>query len=289
MSADTAARATDRVAPADGPATGTLRMAVELRQGRSVVAEQYHHGALRVLRPHHFDPWQVSYPVINPGGGYLGGDRYEIDVQVGAGAALMLTSQAATKVYRTPQAPARQETVFRVAEGGLLEYLPDQLIMYRQGRYVQDTTIVVAPGGTCIMADVVTPGWSPQGEPFRYDWANLRNRVLRPDGSTLLVDNLWLEPGVTPMTGLGALEGHSHAGSLLVVDRRVTDDLVDRVEEMSRTWADLRVGLSLAPGPAMVVRLLGRGTASLQAAIAAVDDLLRKEWFDLPPVDLRKY
>ena len=53
------------------------------RGDRTVAAHQFHAGALRVLRPHHLDgSGQPCFVVVNPGGGYLGGDRYELDVTV---------------------------------------------------------------------------------------------------------------------------------------------------------------------------------------------------------------
>jgi urease accessory protein len=40
--------------------------------------------------------------MVNPGGAYLGADVFVIEVEVEAGADLLLTTQSATKVYRTP-------------------------------------------------------------------------------------------------------------------------------------------------------------------------------------------
>lgn len=83
---------------------GELRLRIGVRGTRSVAVEQFHTGALRVLRPHYLDrSGQVCYTAINPGGGYLGGDWYRFQLDVDAGASVLFTSQAATKVYRTPR------------------------------------------------------------------------------------------------------------------------------------------------------------------------------------------
>ena len=73
-------------------------------------------GALRILKPLHLDgTGQVCYPVINPGGAYFGADRYELALEVGQDASLLSTTQSATKVYRTPQGPARQAALHQHA------------------------------------------------------------------------------------------------------------------------------------------------------------------------------
>lgn len=46
--------------------------------------------------------------MVNPGGAYLGADLFLIDVEVEDGADLLLTTQSATKIYRTPGSFAEQ-------------------------------------------------------------------------------------------------------------------------------------------------------------------------------------
>ena len=156
---------------------GELRLRIGVRGPRSVAVEQFHTGALRVLRPHYLDrSGQVCYTAINPGGGYLGGDWYRFQLDVDAGASVLFTSQAATKVYRTPTEPARQHTEIRLGPDAVLESLPDQLIVYREGSYEQTTRAEVDPTATYIATEVVTPGWAPEGTRFGY-----RRAVLRTD------------------------------------------------------------------------------------------------------------
>ena len=93
--------------------TGELSLRIERRRdanggdGSSVATSQFHRGALRVLRPYYADDsGQATYTVINPGGAYFGGDTYQLTLDVSDNAALRVTTQSATKVYKTPQGPA---------------------------------------------------------------------------------------------------------------------------------------------------------------------------------------
>lgn len=167
-------------AAASSPAewAGQLRLSVAERNGRSYAARQFHEGALRVLRPHYLDrSGQVTYTVVNPGGAYLGADAYLLDVAVERDASLALTTQSATKVYRTPQGPATQDMSVRLGPGSCLEHVPDQLIVYRGGSYLQRTRVDMDPAASLLLAEVVTPGWSPSGESFAYDELRLRTEV----------------------------------------------------------------------------------------------------------------
>ncbi|OMH32462.1 urease accessory protein UreD [Tersicoccus sp. Bi-70] len=272
---------------------GELDLTVEPRHGRSVAVHQYHRGALRVLRPLYLDAsGQVTYVVVNPGGAYLDGDRYRLGLTLAPGAELLLTTQSATKVYRTPHTGATQTFTARLAAGSRLEYLPDQLIAYRGARYRQDTRIAMDPQASLVLADVITPGWSPNGIPFRYDALRLRTAVTM-GGRPVVVDNLQLGSGDgdgdAGTAGPGLLEGRTHVGTLLVVDPRVGAEQVDAARAQLAARLGLIGGATALAVPGMVLRVLGDSTETVSAALLAVVDDLRAAWTGQAGVDLRKY
>ena len=273
--------------------TGRLELILAPRGERTVAVHQFHTGALRVLRPHHLDgSGQPCFVVVNPGGGYLGGDHYELDVAVEAAGTTLVTTQSATKVYRAPAAPARQDVRFTLGPDAVLEYLPDQLIAYANADYVQHTMVEMDPTACFMAGEVVTPGWASDGTPFRYRSVVLRTEVVMR-GRTVVVDNLRLQPEEDAVAGIGFLEGHSHLGSLLVVDPRADRGLIDRVHTRLATaesrMPGLRCGVSPLPVPGLIVRALGPGSDELTELLLDISALLRSEWMGQPRVDLRKY
>jgi urease accessory protein len=249
-----------------------------------------------VLRPHYLDDsGQVCYVVVNPGGAYLGADLFLLDVEVQDGADLLLTTQSATKVYRTPGSFAEQRMTVRLGEGARLELMPDQLIAYREASYRQHTHITVRPSSSLVMAEVVTPGWSPDGAAFRYEEVRLRNeiRVEGPGGTRLLaLDNLLIRPPAGDVTGMGFMEGFSHVGSLLVVDPRVDQALADDLHALALDH-DARAGVSLtrtvSGTTGLVLRALSNSTGELARLLNASANLLRTRWHGQEPLDLRKH
>lgn len=285
--------------PGLGP-RGELELVIADRAGRSVATHQFHRGALRVLRAHYLDAsGQVCYVLVNPGGAYLGADTYVMDVDVEDGAKLLLTTQSATKVYRTPGTFAEQRMRLRLGEGAQLELAPDQLIAYREASYRQHTHVTVRPSSSLIMAEVMTPGWSPSGAPFGYEELRLRTEIrvesgVETGGETgiLAVDNVLIRPPLDDITGLGFLEGFSHLGSLIVVDARVDQDLVNELHAKAAGY-EAHTGVSLAASrlgtAALVLRSLSDSTDGLNRLLRGVADLLRERWYGQAPLDLRKY
>ena len=174
--------------------TGELRLDVENRKGKTVAKNVYFQGALKVMRPiYHDDSGQVCYYILNPGGGYLDGDRYQMKIALENKARLTLTTQSATKVYRTPHTPAYQETEIYLKKGSYLEYIPDPLIAYQHARYKQKNVIHMEKGATFLYSDIITPGWSPDGERFSYDQLQLINEIYM-DHELVAYDHIKLSP-----------------------------------------------------------------------------------------------
>lgn len=275
---------------------GALELQITVRQGRSIATHQFHQGALRVLRPHYLDEsGQVCYVVVNPGGAYLGADLFLIDVEVGDGADLLLTTQSATKIYRTPGSFAEQRMTLRLGEGARLELMPDQLIAYREASYRQNTHITVRPSSSLVMAEVITPGWSPDGASFRYEELRLRSeiRVETGDrGQLLALDNLLIRPPAGDVTGLGFMEGFSHLGSLVVVDPRVDQTLANELHTVTaehQAHTGISLTRSLAGTTGLVLRSLSNSTEELNGLLGACTALLRERWYGQAPLNLRKY
>nr|WP_310203801.1 urease accessory protein UreD [Paenarthrobacter nitroguajacolicus] len=284
------------LAVGERPVRGRLELGVGVRGGRSVALRQFHEGALRVLRPHYLDEsGQVCYVMVNPGGAYLGADLFLIEVEVEAGAGLLLTTQSATKVYRTPGSFAEQRMQVRLGEGSRLELMPDQLIAYREASYRQNTRMSLHPTSSLVMAEVITPGWSPDGASFKYEEVRLRNEIhvhAGEGGKLLALDNLLIRPPLGDVTGMGFMEGFSHLGSLLVVDRRVDQALADELHGITRDF-DAYTGVSLTAAIAgtagLVLRSLSNSTEELTALLGVCAGVLRERWYGQGPLNLRKY
>lgn len=264
---------------------------------------QFHRGALSVMRPIYLDDsGQVTLFILNPGGGYVSGDDYQIKVAMEKDAALALTTQSATKVYRTTGSPARQRMEVHLHEGAVLEYLPDQLIMYRQGSYEQYTNVYMHPDAHLLMAEVITPGWSPDAQPFQYQDLRMRTAVRVEDANAtprpLRIDHLRIAPPEENL-GIGVMEGYSHCGQLLLADRNLGEDLIEEINELV-DQAPVHAGVSaskaqfycpdgqLAPR-SLVVRSLSNDTQSLNTLHHRIADTVRSRLFSRPPLNLRKY
>jgi urease accessory protein len=127
------------------------------------------------------------------GGGLVDGDSIHLEVDVGARATGLLSTQSSTKVYRSPRG-CRQALQARVGEDGLLVLLPDPVACFAGARYEQETTVTLAPRASLVLLDAFTCGRAARGERWAFSHYLARTLIQR-EAVPLLVDAIRLDPG----------------------------------------------------------------------------------------------
>jgi urease accessory protein len=270
--------------------TGSLRLEVENKKGKTIPKNVYFQGAFKVMRPiYHDDSGQACYYLLNPGGGYLDGDRYQMEISLKERARLTLTTQSATKIYKTPNQPVYQETAITLKEGSYLEYIPDPLIAYQNARFKQKNIIHMDKGAMLLYSDILTPGWSPSGDRFSYDMLQLINEIYM-ENELVVYDHIKLNPETQNITALGFMEGFTHLGSMIVVGERTDNELLDQIYSSIETNTnECKIGLSLLQVPGFTVRVLANSTQMIEKIFAECHRIISQNWFDTIPSFLRKY
>lgn len=162
-----------------------LRAAVR-DDGRTVLAEQSFRAPFHLSKPY----WDAEarvllVQVVNPTAGILAGDRLDLEIAVDPGAALLVTTPSASRVFTMNAGTAECRQRFVVAAGAWLEVMPEPLVPHRGSTYRQTTSVEVENGGGLFFVDQVTPGRVAHGEAWA--WQRLRLELeIRIDGELIL-------------------------------------------------------------------------------------------------------
>jgi urease accessory protein len=273
---------------------GLLKLRLVNFDGVTRVQRQYQQAPLHAFRPIHLDPSRPDMAFIfvqQSGDGFVQGDRHRVDVECGPGASAHVTTQAATKVFAARQNFATQLVNLDVAAGAVLEYLPDPVVPCRGSRFFQRVTATVDPDATVILGETLLPGRVAHGEANAYDAYWSETEVRRPDGRLLFADVLRLNPARgTPATSIGTSGARDVVASLHVITSRIDPGgLVVALRGALALCADIVVGTSELPNDCgAVVRVLGRSSKTVQAAVATAWNAARLALLGAPAPDLRK-
>jgi urease accessory protein len=251
-------------APGPTPPEGVARLEFRRRGAVTEVARLFQQGALRVLRPNVPGGEPACAVLLNTSGGIVGGDVLEIEARLAPGAAAMITTQAAEKVYRSAGALSTIGVRLALAADAWLEWLPQETILFDRARLRRRLVLDLARSARLLAADLLVFGRRARGERFQNGFFHDRWEV-RSAGRLVWADALRLagDPGRL----LDAPFGFAGAGAAATAIY-VAPDAEDRLE-LARALIDrpdVQSGATCL-APVLIVRWLGEDPACVRHAL----------------------
>jgi urease accessory protein len=145
---------------------------VELVRGRSVVVASSAQSPLQLLNPSNEGAGAWVY-LASLGGGFVGDDALALEVEVKAGAMLLLSAQASTKVYRGSRASFAMRA--RVEAGATVVVWPPPVSCFSGARLEQVQRLELASDASVLLVDAFTAGRVANGE--RWSFEGLSSRL----------------------------------------------------------------------------------------------------------------
>ena len=284
-----AATALPAARPNEGP-QAALRFA-RAPDGRSYIARQRVGYPFHITRPFHFDEAPAGALTLylqSVSGGIYQGEDLQLTCSADAGSAAHVTTQAATIVHRMPAAPARQTVALEAADGALLEYLPDPLIMFPGARLASVLEIEASADATVIASESFAHH-DPGGEDRRFGRFEAELRI-RDEGSRLLALERYALAGDRLAEGASLVARWPAQGSLVVAHRGPEHEaILGALRTALAPTDDFYGGASALPNEAGVgVRLLARDGARLRSGLEAAWRAVRLALYGAPPAPRRK-
>jgi urease accessory protein len=258
-----------------------LRLEHDPDRQKTVAKEQYSKVPLytqRVLYLEESLPSMAYMYIISPSGGILQGDRYRMDITLKNDAFFHLTTQGATRLYRMDKNYATQIVNITVGEGCYFEYIPDQIIPYRNSRFYQEVTLNTHDNSTMVYSEMLVPGRVGSGESFEYDICYLKTNSKNQNGELRFIDIAMLEPKKKSIRNFGVLEGFDVVGTVYILtETKYIRELNDQINSMIESLPKIYGGATILPNNSgIMIRLLGAFATDVRNVIYEVVRICRK-------------
>lgn len=258
-----------------------LRLEHDPDRQKTVAKEQYSKVPLytqRVLYLEESLPSMAYMYIMSPSGGILQGDRYRMDITLKNDAFFHLTTQGATRLYRMDKNYATQIVNINVGEGCYFEYIPDQIIPYRNSRFYQKVTLNTHDNSTMVYSEILVPGRVGSGESFEYDICYLKTNAKNQNGELRFIDIAMLEPKKKSIRNFGVLEGFDVVGTVYILtETKHIRELNDQINSMIESLPKIYGGATIMPNNSgVMIRLLGAFASDVRNVIYEVVRISRK-------------
>jgi urease accessory protein len=255
-------------------AAGALELRFRRRGARTVLSDLRQSGCLKARFPRGADADWADAVMLNIGGGVAAGDRLDIAVALEPGARLTLAAQAAERFYRAlpGAAPAVVRNSLTIADGGSLEWLPQETILFDRASVDRRLDIALAPEARFLGVESLVFGRKAMGETVHR--ARLRDLIrIRRGGRLLLHDAIRMDGEVAAVLAHRATGNGARAvATLVLVDR----DAEAQCDPLRAALAGLPVEAGVSAWDGLLLsRIVAADGACLRAGVVAGLAVLR--------------
>jgi urease accessory protein len=269
-----------------------LRLEQDKSNGKTSVKEQYSRVPLYTQRALYLEEAlsNMAYMyIISPSGGILQGDRYRMDITLRKHAFAHITTQGATRIYRMEGNYATQIVNIDVGEDCYFEYIPDQVIPYRDSRFYQEANLRVHDNATLLYSEIITPGRVASGEHFDYDICYMKAIAKDHSGGLKFTDVAMLEPKKRDMKMFGVLSNHDVVGNMYIITKNKLQEINISVNAGLKAIPKIYAGATILPSNSGVgIRMLGNTASDVRYVIYEVVRIVRRIILDAPFSGIRK-
>ena len=205
--------------------------------------------------------------LINTAGGIAGGDRLQCDVTALPNASIAVTSQAAEKVYRALNEPARIATKLKACEAAKLAWLPQETIVFNRGRLSRQTEVDLSSGAELLALEWLVLGRAARGEEMAGGHISDSWRV-RKDGRLIWADSFLATDETFPHLHRKALLSNCRAVATLVYFGPRPDAWLELVRDIAPSLECHCAATSV--GWLVVIRFAAEESSALRGALRSV-------------------
>jgi len=206
--------------------------------------------------------------------GILDGDRQMIKITLGTGSRLYLHTQSYQRLFQM-KTGASQHMEVHMGEGASFCWLPHPCVPHASSIFSGSNRIFVGTGGRLIWGEVLTCGRKLTGEVFAFSSYRMRTEVFI-DGRLALLENIYLQPGMTPVNTISQMDGFTHQASLLFVEegRQSPKELREEIAAYLSSAHHLIFGVTEGPAGSLVIRLLGHAAEELYDHLRIIQNII---------------
>jgi len=263
---------------------GFLKLTLESdsQRNKTIITEQLSRVPLYVQKALYYDetiPSMAHVFVLSPSGGVLQGDRYRTDIELKNGAISHITTQGATRMYKMNSNYATQMINLNVGKNCYLEFLPEQLIPYKNSRYYQRVTLNVDDSATLVYSETIVPGRVAMGELFDYDVCCLKTLCYDGKHEMKFHDNCILEPKKQTMNSLGIFGNKTAYSMIFVVTKQeCIEELYETINQSCKDNDEITGGASILPNNSgLSVRVLSNSSELNKITVYNIAQIVRKQ------------
>jgi urease accessory protein len=252
-----------------------LSLGYAYASGKTTLVHRQHHGPLMVQKALYPEGSAVCHSIIlHPPGGIAGGDTLAVSLRLEPYSQALLTSPGAGKWYRSSGSYASQQLRFSVEENAVLEWLPQETILFDGALSRMNMEVELAQGAVFMGWEILCLGRAASGEKFNHGHLNQRVRI-KFAGKPIWQEFGNLQGGDALMNSPAGLAGCTVTATLILAGKAIPAELLNLCREVAVDgMAGEHCGITVLPD-VLIARYLGNKSEAAKQYFTALWTILR--------------
>ena len=223
-----------------------LALEYQHAHGRTLLSRRRHHGPLMVQKAFYPEGPDLCHTIVlHPPGGVAGGDTLTIEAHLARNARVLMTTPGAGKWYKSLGRPSRQQLRFVLDEETMLEWLPQETIIFDQVEASLSNHVTLTAQSVYVGGEILCLGRQASGETFTQGLLKLHTEIWR-DGQRLWGEYGRLAGGDPLLQSTVGLGGAPVCATLVVAGCAVTTEVLDAARALPAPEG-VRAGITALP------------------------------------------
>ncbi len=266
---------------------GIVDLVYANQNGKTQVTGCYTQSPFKIQRPFYPEGQEICHSVVlHTAGGIVSGDKLYQNLYLQDNAKSLITTAAASKIYKSNGKLANQNINIKIDAGACLEFIPQETIVFDRAVYRQDVTVNLAPEASFFGWEITRFGRSARGENFLHgEWRS--NTEVWQGGCPLWIDRQWLVGGEEMFYSPNALYGKPLVGTLFCIGKPVSEEVVAKSRNCwynRKTQGEAGVTQLLS---GLLCRYRGSSTSEVKHWFMDVWQLLRPNYLGISAIKPR--
>ncbi|MFM7572756.1 MAG: urease accessory protein UreD [Snowella sp.] len=265
--------------------TGKLDLNYSHQDGTTKLSQAIAQAPLKIQRAFYPEGPELCHSVIlHTAGGIVGGDRLVQTIELEPHSQVLLTTAAATKVYRSEGERSQQIITIKLGENAYLEWFPQETVIFNEAIYQQDLRVELGKNAVFCGWEITRLGRTARGEQFLTgDWRS-RIEIWQAD-RPLWIDRQGLQGGVEIINSPNGLNQKAIVATFIWLGQKVGQEVVTEARELGKSWVkEGEIGITQTQSEGLVCRYRGNSTTEVKHYFEAIWGLLRQSYRDRPAI-----
>lgn len=238
---------------------------------RTIISEREHRGPLVIQKPFYPEGNPCHVYLLHPPGGLVGGDQLKLEVNLENNTHGLITTPGAAKFYRSNGAVASQVQKITVNDNALMEWLPQETIIFDQANAQVETIVNLTNNAKFIGWEISCLGRQAGDLPFVEGQFAQKIQIHR-DNKPIVIERALYRGNDEILSAAWGLANHVTVGTMIIAP--ANSELLELIRTQVQAESPELFSTTLIDG-VLICRHLGSQAANTKRIFTHVWEIAR--------------